>query len=365
MDARHTAWVFTWNNWTPASLEAVAKLAAKASWCIVADEVGEETGTPHLQGYMCFQNARSKRSMVNHLTVKDAKANGTANTADIAKATGSAKHQLSYIGGKPQYVYPPGHKKSGVSKVHGTVILETGEMPKPGHRTDLDEVQIALREGANLRDIQDMTPNPQAHRAAGNWFSTMERVRDFEPEVYWIFGAPRSGKSTYVKTLIRKVNGDAYWFAMANDTAVWWDGYDAHTDIVIDDLEPRRFRPKYLLYLLGADPARLNLKGSFRQNLARRIYVTTLLDPIKFWNLCAGSQIKEEPYEQLAGRITTVRHWVRSADAPPPRMCTWETVTGCVGDDPDPVPFIPVIDTDDADHRDGIPPAVCRNLFSR
>lgn len=49
-------WCFTLNNWTKKEYEAI-KNTEKVKYMIIGKEVGKE-GTPHLQGYVRFNNAR-------------------------------------------------------------------------------------------------------------------------------------------------------------------------------------------------------------------------------------------------------------------------------------------------------------------
>lgn len=51
-------WVFTWNNWSPASLHHIATFIAPHCVYIGFQPERGLGGTPHLQGVVVFKNAR-------------------------------------------------------------------------------------------------------------------------------------------------------------------------------------------------------------------------------------------------------------------------------------------------------------------
>lgn len=54
---RSRAWLFTWNNY-PADYSSHLDTLA-VSYIVAGEEVAPATGTPHLQGYLYFTNART------------------------------------------------------------------------------------------------------------------------------------------------------------------------------------------------------------------------------------------------------------------------------------------------------------------
>jgi len=57
---RHRRYVFTWNNYDQASEDYLATLPCR--FIIYGKEIAPETGTPHLQGFVCFNNAKTERA---------------------------------------------------------------------------------------------------------------------------------------------------------------------------------------------------------------------------------------------------------------------------------------------------------------
>jgi len=54
---------------------------------------------------------------------------------------------------------------------------------------------------------------------------------------------------------------DIYW----KDDTKWWDGYDKHESIVIDDFRASNIEFNHLLKLLDRYPMRIETKGGYRQ----------------------------------------------------------------------------------------------------
>ena len=54
------SYLFTWNNYDEASIEYLrSEITAKAKYVIWGKEVAPTTGTPHLQGFVSFPNAKT------------------------------------------------------------------------------------------------------------------------------------------------------------------------------------------------------------------------------------------------------------------------------------------------------------------
>lgn len=65
MKSRSRAWCITINNWTEIDMEQFGALGWR--YCCFAEEEGEECGTPHIQGYMYFQNPKTGLSLHNKI----------------------------------------------------------------------------------------------------------------------------------------------------------------------------------------------------------------------------------------------------------------------------------------------------------
>ena len=85
MDIRSRTWCFTLNNPTPEEKKYIKENDLKEfSYIIVGEEVGEQ-GTPHLQGYIEFENQRTFKAVKKLLP-----------RCHIEKAKGTGKQNRDY-----------------------------------------------------------------------------------------------------------------------------------------------------------------------------------------------------------------------------------------------------------------------------
>jgi hypothetical protein len=119
-------WVFTYNNYTEDQYQFIVALADKVHYIIVGKEVGE-SGTPHLQGFVCL---KERKSLVG---VKRFLGNDTIHV-EVAKSPADAAEYC---------------KKEGS-------FVEFGTVPKQGKRNDLEEFKIAVKNGTHLlKDVRE------------------------------------------------------------------------------------------------------------------------------------------------------------------------------------------------------------------
>lgn len=257
------AWCLTVNNYTDDDVAVVTKISHEAAYAVVGIEKGDQ-GTPHLQGYMYFKTQRHFTALHKaipraHLEV--AKANAEKNTEYCTK--------------------------------EGNVLLQHGDMPKQGKRTDLEVAREAVKDGQCMRSIADTVSSLQAVRAAQTLFTLLEPVRSWKPEVRWYYGPSGKGKT---RTAHDWLGPDLY----QPTNMKWWDGYDGHEHVLLDDFRPRQCDFVYLLRLLDRYGMRVECKGGSRQLRARKIAITSIQSPeTMMW-------FDEEPIEQLMRRIDQI-----------------------------------------------------------
>lgn len=111
-------WVFTWNNYSDASLEHLRSLTFV--YLVFGKEVGEN-GTPHLQGTICFEK-QHRFNAVKQMISNDIH-------LEMCK---DLKSSVVYC------------KKDGDFE-------ELGECPKMGKRSDLEDVKLAVKSNPNIK----------------------------------------------------------------------------------------------------------------------------------------------------------------------------------------------------------------------
>ncbi len=123
------------------------------------------------------------------------------------------------------------------------------------------------------------------------------RDADVPNIVHWYYGPSGAGKTMAIKAAV--MDQDAYWKS-PNDQ--WWDGYDSHETVVLDDFRGSWMKFTNLLRLLDSTPLRIQNKGGFRQMKARTFYISSIRHPQFIYNL------EDEPVRQLLRRITQIHH---------------------------------------------------------
>lgn len=201
MSLRGRAWVFTKNNCSDDSF--LDELALKYAVC--GKEKAPTTGTPHLQGYVYFHNARTASQVRQMLP-----------GCHIEKAKGNARSNLTYC------------SKGGDYREIGDRPLD----PTEKGRKEIDRYATAwarAREG-NLEEI-DADIRVRC-------YTTLRRIeRDYMPPVQslegtcgiWVYGESGSGKTRGVLA--------KYPECFPKPRTVWWDGYQSEEVVLIDDID--------------------------------------------------------------------------------------------------------------------------------
>lgn len=253
---------FTINNYTEEDVRMCNEIVC--TYIVYGYEQGENN-TPHLQGYIYYQNKKEWNVLKREIP-----------RAHIEICRGTSQDNIQYC------------KKEGN-------FVERGEPPKQGNRVDIHRVIRECENGANMRHITQNARNLQGIQIAEKWLKYNEDVRDFQPEVIWLWGPSGVGKSRTAREL---AEGDIY---TKNDGSKWWEGYDAHETVILDDFRDSWWSITETLRILDRYECRIECKGGSRQLLARKIIITSIFPPHFMYRNAAG-----EPIEQLLRRITTV-----------------------------------------------------------
>lgn len=244
--------VFTWNTYPDDVADQLTKLPDH-TYLVYGYECGE-SGTPHIQGYVEFKekvgfNTLKKRFPKVHWENRK----GTSQQA------------------------------SDYCKKEGNNIFEEGTMSAPGKRNDLDKVREQLKsDDATLRHITETATSCQSIRFAQIYLNYHEQQRNFKPIVTWLYGKSGTGK-TYRARADATARGFGDSIHTQMDNCKWWDGYDAHKVVIIDELRSTFCTYVRMLNILDRYPCRIECKGGSRQLLATHIYITSNKPPTETW----------------------------------------------------------------------------------
>jgi len=83
---------------------------------------------------------------------------------------------------------------------------------------------------------------------------------------------------------------------IGGDNGKWWEGYDAHPVVIIDDIRATFCTFSRMLNILDKYECRVECKGASRQLLARRIYITC---PFCYDGIWETSEQMDQLYRRL------------------------------------------------------------------
>jgi len=264
-EVRNRSWIFVINNYTDREWElCVSGVDGNALYLYAAQEK-RESGTPHIQGYIRWKSAKSLKNCKRVFP-----------TAHWQCAKGTADENRTYC-----------------SKENGAKT-EFGSRPKgPGSRTDLAGVRDLVAAGGGIRAVVDENPTLTALLYAERVAKHVEPGREGKPTVIWLWGRTGTGKT---RVALEQFPGA--WISGANFK--WWDGYDAHKAVILDDMRQDSFKFNQLIRMFDYAPYRVEVKGGTRQLLATHIVVTSPYNPERMWT------DTDEDVEQLVRRVEFV-----------------------------------------------------------
>ncbi|AMB42962.1 putative Rep protein [Circovirus-like genome DCCV-5] len=200
--------VFTYNNYPPEYNDDAALNAwldsLGALYCIAGREVAPGTGTPHLQGYAQYVNPKSITAFRRLFM-----------GCHVEPARGTGSQSRTYC------------SKDGSFCERG--IPPTDENPGNREKQRWEDARSLAKEGKF-----DQIPADIYIRYIGN----LHRIyREILPPLEplpatcgrWLLGRTGSGKSKGVRS--------AFPLVYPKPLNKWWDGYDDHTHVLLDDVD--------------------------------------------------------------------------------------------------------------------------------
>lgn len=235
---------FTLNNYTSEEVSVLEELDVK--YIVFGYEVGEN-GTPHLQGYLEFENARALGGVKKIV----------GDRAHLEQRRGTAKQAVDYC------------KKDGE-------FFEKGELSSQGNRTDIDAVKEDILNGAKEEDV--IINNFQLYCRYKNGFDKLmdmqncKKKRTTMTKGIQLYGPTGVGKSHKAFEL---AGDDVY---VQTDDNGQQDGYTGQGTVIINDF---RGAIKYNEMLLLVDKQPHSVKRRGRQPMpftSHTVIVTSSLD---------------------------------------------------------------------------------------
>lgn len=268
--------VFTLNNpLTNGGLELCDWLEKKCTYVIIGCERGTN-GTFHWQGYAELRSPCRLTTLC-----------GDGRKWHVEQRRGTQQQAVDY------------------SKKDANYITH-GKLREQGRRGDLDRTRSLAHEGG-MRAVC-MVASLQQIRVAEKYLQYCEEPRDWKPEVIWLIGPSGSGKSR----MARKLLGEDVF--TKNTGHKWWDGYDGHEDVIIDDFRDSWWPITYMLALLDRYEFQVENKGGMRQMRARRMVITSIHGPDAMYR---GTGECQHQLARRVDRVTDVTEVTEGNTIPP------------------------------------------------
>jgi len=213
-------------------------------------EICPETEREHLQGYC------ELKSRLTMDSIKELFGDGSLH---IESRKGTQEEAIAYCKADGQW------KENGTKKSQGS-------------RGDLDGCRVmAATEG--MRAVSRCCSMQQI-RVAEKFLEYNEEGRDWKPKVYWLYGASGAGKSREARRLCSELGEDPY---VKSTGSKWWNGYDRHTAVIIDDFRDSWWPLTYMLALIDRYEFLVETKGGMRQFVPKLIIITSVKPPSGFY----------------------------------------------------------------------------------
>lgn len=247
MEKRSRNWCFTLNNYSESDLESLRgdKFRTQVKYSIIGFESGSKEQTPHLQGFIVLQNAKTFSAVKKLLGER----------YHIEKCIGKPEENIAYC------------SKDGTFE-------EFGLRPQRGQRSDLSRVKDLVKQGASMAEIVEVATSVQSIRMAEICMKYKKLQPRDKPFVKWLYGKTGTGKT---RLAYQELGFDNTW--TNSNTLQWFDGYDQQENVIIDDFRGNQCTFAFLLRLLDRYPMRVPVKGGFVNWVPKKIYITSSQHP--------------------------------------------------------------------------------------
>jgi len=314
---------YTVNNPTEEDTEQIRTLVESgvATYNVAANEIAD-SGTPHIQGYCELQ----KR--MRHQAVQASLPHGT----HFEPRRGSTDQAIRYClkGDQPHHEWETEHEFGLNYGVDVDIIVNDGEVRRPGKRNDLEAAVEMIKTGHKLKRVAE--DNPQVYVKYQKGLHALRsilaepRPSDRPKTVIVRYGITGTGK-----TKEAKAEGEHYLWGP--EMKHWWNGYDRDPYVIMEE-----FRGQlpfgYMLRLLDRYEMQVETKGGSEQFVADTICITSPVHPSKWFPNLANA---EDRIDQLKRRITQILYYTELGT--PPEDVThqeWEKSTPIFGQFSDP-----------------------------
>lgn len=234
---------------------------SRVKYCIWQLERCPESGRLHLQGYIELSRALRLGGIKQIL--------GT--TVHIEPRRGNRNQARDYC-------------RKEESRIAGPFEYGNfGEANQQGKRSDLLAIRERLEEGATELEIaqEHFGPWCRYYKAFKRYKGLLTEGRSWKTEVHIYWGKAGTGKTKKAYDDAKEQDWAVYDVPRPNGGSVWFDGYEGHEVLLLDDFYG--WVPLHLLLKLGDRYAmQIPVKGGMVPFTARRLVITSN-SPVDEW----------------------------------------------------------------------------------
>ncbi len=286
-----TDWVFTINNPERDGCRFIALCREKLDirYIVLQRECGKN-GTVHQQGFLQL----NKRVRITALKKVSPRAHW-----EVRK--GSPKQASDYC-----------QKEEG--RLDGPFEWGTMKTNKPGRRSDLVNLAALINGGARISEVRDSMPEMLLRYSRG--ISALIRSQPLKmrgiPDVTLLYGPTGCGKTRHV--FDQFIDGLHKLWTSNLDGGLWFDRYDGHASVLLDDFGGALtgFKLAAVLRLFDRYPVSAPVKADYTNWNPESIYVTTNYHPREWYKW----GFRECQYPALKRRFNRVLLWRHAGGEP-------------------------------------------------
>lgn len=267
---------FTLNNYT----EEDCKFFAEYTDChhlYVGAEVAT-TGTPHLQGYICWGSSKRWTAVQK---IHEVFTRCAAQLVTMGKPSQNKDYCLKGDITKEEWVkwVTDGRDRNTEPWGRNVKVVADHCDISQGQRTDLDEFHSALKRGAEDAELfEEHLPVLAKYPRLENRIkmsvlkASTRPFRDVKVIVHWGEAGTGKTRSPYEQGA----------FIFDDYESGWWDGYDGESAILLDDFYGG-IKWSFFLRLLDGYQCRLKVKGGFTYAQWTTVYITSNKHPDEWY----------------------------------------------------------------------------------